>query len=280
MPYTAEISRGNPGCFIFLVDQSASMNDEFGIDSGKRKSDGTADAINRLLQNIIIRSTKEDGVRRYFDVAIIGYGTKVDSITAGKSMQELPLGIDYIADNPLRVEERRKKVDDGAGGIVEENVKFPVWVDPKGEGHTPMCQALDVTYEMLKKWTDEHQSSFPPIAINITDGEATDGDPELHAQKIKELKTSDGNVLLYNCHISTINAQPIVFVDSDSGLPDEYAKLLFRMSSTLPPLFRESASAEGFNLGQNSRGFAFNADLVSLIRFLDIGTRPSTDSLR
>ncbi|MCY0933311.1 hypothetical protein [Streptomyces sp. H34-S4] len=30
MPYTAEISRTNPGCFIFLVDQSASMSDPIG----------------------------------------------------------------------------------------------------------------------------------------------------------------------------------------------------------------------------------------------------------
>ncbi len=30
MTYTAEISRQNPACFIFLIDQSGSMNDLFG----------------------------------------------------------------------------------------------------------------------------------------------------------------------------------------------------------------------------------------------------------
>jgi hypothetical protein len=29
------------------------------------------------------------------------------------------------------------------------------------------------------------------------------------------------------------------------------------------------------HITETSRGFAFNADMVSLIRFLDIGTRPS-----
>jgi hypothetical protein len=32
---------------------------------------------------------------------------------------------------------------------------------------------------------------------------------------------------------------------------------------------------EGINSNLNSRGFVFNADLVSVIRFLDIGTRPA-----
>ncbi len=30
MPYTAEISRNNPSCFLFLVDQSSSMLEAFG----------------------------------------------------------------------------------------------------------------------------------------------------------------------------------------------------------------------------------------------------------
>jgi hypothetical protein len=30
MPYSAEISRSAPGAFLFLLDQSASMQDTFG----------------------------------------------------------------------------------------------------------------------------------------------------------------------------------------------------------------------------------------------------------
>ena len=37
MAYQAEISRKNPGCFLFLVDQSESMEDPFaGGDNGKK----------------------------------------------------------------------------------------------------------------------------------------------------------------------------------------------------------------------------------------------------
>ena len=35
------------------------------------------------------------------------------------------------------------------------------------------------------------------------------------------------------------------------------------------------AKREGMNVSEGSRGFVFNADMVAVIKFLDIGTRPS-----
>jgi hypothetical protein len=47
------------------------------------------------------------------------------------------------------------------------------------------------------------------------------------------------------------------------------------MSSVLPMHIRDQARNEGSRVTEHSRGFVFNADLVSVIKFLDIGTRPS-----
>ena len=58
-------------------------------------------------------------------------------------------------------------------------------------------------------------------------------------------------------------------------MPDQYAKSLFAMSSTMPPSMRAAAASDGFVVSEESRGYVFNSDLVSVIRFLDIGTRPS-----
>ena len=59
-------SRNQPGqssCFL-LIDQSGSMEDPFaGSDSKRRKADLLADAINRLLQNLVIKCAKEEGIR-------------------------------------------------------------------------------------------------------------------------------------------------------------------------------------------------------------------------
>ena len=66
MAFTAEISRTNPTCLLFLVDQSSSMDKPFGGQPGKKKSEGVADAINRLLQNLTLKCAKSEGIRDYF----------------------------------------------------------------------------------------------------------------------------------------------------------------------------------------------------------------------
>ena len=74
MPYTAEIRRNNPTCFLFLVDQSSSMLEPSGGNKERNKAEGVADAINRLLQNLALKCAKSDGIRDYFHVGVIGYG--------------------------------------------------------------------------------------------------------------------------------------------------------------------------------------------------------------
>jgi hypothetical protein len=273
MSYEAEVSRNNPSAFLFLVDMSGSMTDPYA--NGKRKADGVADAINKLLTNLSIKCTKSEGVRDYYDVGVISYGKQVAPALGGELTGLTLAPISAVANHPARIEERAKQEEDGAGGISEIKVKFPVWFDPKAAGSTPMCKAFQTAHEALEPWVAAHPYSFPPIVINITDGESTDGDPTVEAEKLRSLETQDGNTLLFNCHISASEGSSVLFADADEGLPDQFARLLFTMSSPLPDAIRESAEREGFDVSNDSRGFAFNADLVELIRFLDIGTRPS-----
>lgn len=275
--YSAEISRTNPSCFLLLIDQSGSMSDPFGAgESGNQKANGAADAINRLLQNLVIKCAKSEGVRDYYQVGVFGYGgNHVKSLLNGPLSGQDLVPISQIADHPRRVEERTAKVPDGAGGLVEQTVKVPVWVDTTAQGGTPMCAALDRARAMLAEWVANHPGAYPPTVINVTDGEATDGDPLRAAEALRALGTDDGSTLLFNCHLSSHRAQPIVFNDSEDGLADKYARLLFQMSSPLPESVRLAAEQERYQVTPNSRGFAFNAELQDLIRFLDIGTRPA-----
>jgi hypothetical protein len=300
MAYSAEISRANPSAFLFLIDQSGSMQevlDPTGLQpldkptvvdgqnfthsaSGRTKAQAVSDAINRLLRELTIKCAKSEGVRDYYHVGVVGYGGdnsagKVAPAFAGALAGRELAPISEIANNPARVEERSKKVDDGAGGLVEQKVKFPVWFDPTAGGGTPMCAALQKAHGIINTWVAQYPNGFPPIVINISDGESSDGDPTAAASAIKALGTSDGAVLLFNVHLSSSAGQPVEFPDSDAGLPDKFAKLLFGMSSTLPSHMQNTAKQEGMRITEMSKGFAFNADLVSLIRFLDIGTRPS-----
>lgn len=275
MPYSAEISRANPSCFIFLIDQSGSMVDPISGSEGKRKCDSVADAINRLLHNLIIKCARGEGVRNFYEVCVIGYGATVAPAFSGPLAGRDLVPLSEVANSPARVEERIKKVDDGAGGVIEQKVKFPIWFEPVAKGITPMGTALSMAHSLLQVWVSRHMSSYPPIVINITDGEATDSGPVPQAEALCSLATEDGNVLLLNCHISSQAKDPIVFPENDAELPDEFARTLFQVSSPLPASLRELARSENFMLSPESRGFAFNADLVELIRFLDIGTRSS-----
>jgi hypothetical protein len=273
MPYATEISRTNPTCFIFLVDQSSSMLEPFGGQPDKQKAEGVADALNRLLQNLVLKCAKSEGIRDYFYVGLIGYGGRVLSAFGGTLAGQTLAPISAVANNPLRVEQRTRRVDDGAGGVIEQKFKFPVWFEPKATGKTPMCAALHLAKQYLDLFVAKYPACYPPMVINITDGMSTDGEPTEAARALQALATKDGNVLLFNIHISATLAAPIEFPASESGLPDNFAKLLFRMSSSLPPKLRDSATGSGYAVAEGARGFVFNADLVSVIRFLDIGTR-------
>src|SRR5215471_7459969 len=275
MAYQADISRSNPGCFLFLLDQSGSMSDGFSGGAGHNKADELATIINRLLASLVIRCSKDEGVRDYFDVGVIGYGSSVKRALTIASEDNPIVPISRLANEPLRVEDRVQKVPDGAGGLVEQTVKFPIWVDPHANGGTPMTEALSQGRQALSTWVQQHSSAFPPVVFNITDGEATDGDPCHAAQALQSLATDDGEALLFNVHLSDRRAPSVEFPASDETLPDSFARRLFSMSSTLPPHLQSAARQEGYAVEDGTRGFVFNADAAAVIQFLDIGTRPA-----
>jgi hypothetical protein len=275
MSYSAEISRTNPSCFLFVIDQSGSMADPFGGEAGKRKADGVADALNRLLQNLVIKCAKAEGVRDYYSIGVIGYGAQVGPAFLGALAGKDLVPISEVAANPARIEERSKKVDDGAGGLVEQKIKFPIWIEPIAHGGTPMVQAMTMAEGIVKTFVAAHPNCFPPIVIHITDGESTDGDPTQAMRNLTSIASSDGNVLLFNVHLSSSANPAIAYPNSADALPDQYAKLLFDTASELTPFMQSIAREQGYNPEPGARGFVFNGDLALVIQSLDIGTRPS-----
>lgn len=275
MPYSAEISRSNPTAFLFLVDQSGSMADI--LSTEKPKSLQVADVLNRTLASLITRCTKAEGTRNYFEIGVLGYGGTgiLDGFQGEKNSGGIIRSIASIEASPLRIEERKKKMDDGAGGIVEQTVKFPIWFEPIASGGTPMCEAIIKAAGELVTWCDAHPNSYPPTVLHITDGESTDGDPEELCNQLRQIQTNDGNVLLFNLHLSSNSEKPIEFPSSENSLPDNFARLLFRMSSLLPEHLVSIAREKSFNVGAESRGFMFNGDAVQIVEFFDIGTRAS-----
>jgi hypothetical protein len=273
MPYSAQITRTNPACLLFLIDQSGSMADVIPGGNQQPKSEAVSEAINSLLQNLVLRSAKADGVRDYFHVGVIGYGRGVKAGLGGKIPFDILIPISRLGDYPLRVETRTKLVIDAAGGIVEQKYKYPIWYEPEASGKTPMREALAAAGLAINDFVAKFPAAFPPIVLNMTDGVSSDGNPQENARLIRNLKTSDGSTLLSNLLISSKFALADYFPASETSLLDNCSKLLFRMSSELPPKMWEAAKAEGHDLQPKARGVVINADPSAIVRFLDIGTR-------
>jgi hypothetical protein len=162
--------------------------------------------------------------------------------------------------------------------INDQKYSYPVWVEAQAGADTPMCAALKRCHDVLHSWIKRHRKAFPPIIIHITDGESTDGDPVSLARKLMNLSTDDGNVLFFNCHLSSTASPPSVFPDRADTIPDPFGKQLFGMSSLLTPYMRQAASSLGYSITPQSRGFIFQADLSNVIHFLDIGTRSTVQA--
>ena len=281
VPYSQNIERAHKGCFLFLLDQSYSMEEPLG-GSGRRKCDELASVCNAWLANLAIACSRSEGIMDYFDIGMFGYRTDQDANAIIESVFQGPLAgrtlasIREIAENPVRIDTVTASLpDEDTGEIIEVPQQVQVWIDPKAEGGTPMCNMLHYAFGVLEEWISQPQNadSYPPIVINITDGESQDGDPIPYADAVKELATSDGNVLLLNCHLSMTAADSFLFPSSDEILPDELARVLFKMSSVLPETMQKIAKNLGVELQPNARGMAFNADGVTLIKFLDLGTK-------
>jgi hypothetical protein len=271
--YSAQITRANPTCIILLIDQSGSMSDPFSGDSATKKADFVAEVVNHTLHDLVIRCTKTEEVRNYYYISIVGYGRTVGSAFGGPLLTQRNLmPIAQVADYPLQVKSSYKRIADGAGGWVEIPVRFPIWVHPNADGKTPMCEALNVVKQTLDAWLTEHPKGFPPTVLHLTDGESSDGDPDYVGRQIMSLRTDDGPVLLFNCHISSQRSSKIEYPADDSRLPDGFARTLFHISSPLPGSFLAAAAQLGVQTAPGSRGFVFNGDPSSIVQFYEIGT--------
>jgi hypothetical protein len=271
------ITRNNPSCFLFIVDQSASMGQQFGDrNEGLTKAEGVANALNNLLRNLIITCSKSDGIRNYFDVGVIGYGETAGPAWSGPLYGRELVPVRDVATYFARTIEKQESILDPFGGKTEHTVKVPVWVEPKAKGSTPMCQALNQAYEIMKVWLLRNQSCHPPVIVHITDGEATDGNPAPVMAALTEMRSINGPLILFNVHLSSRReAKPTSFPDSPEGLPDAYARMLFERSSYLTPYMRSVAWDNGLPLTEAARAFVLNADPTMLVLALEIGTRAS-----
>lgn len=283
--YEQTFSRTNPGCIMFLLDRSDSMKLHW-QSTGASLAQGAARAVNKVLLDLCLKSTKRVGgaAEHYFDVGVFGYGARpvaggegVETALGGALAGRPIVSITDVFSNPLAV------VAQNGSGLAATSVdavsgpRMPMWVEPVFGYRTPMCEAIATAGEHVFSWAAAHPGSYPPIIINITDGMVTDSPfdgVELAewARRLTSIETADGPALLFNIFLSAEPAPEVQFPVSATGLPDPGPEL-FSMSSRLPPSMVTNARGSSVSITDGARGFVFNAGPAALVTFLEIGTQ-------
>ncbi|BDM83788.1 hypothetical protein AM10699_66490 (plasmid) [Acaryochloris marina MBIC10699] len=247
------------------------------LPNGDVKAIECAKAVNRVLREIGLACTVGEEVKNRCDISVISYGSEgkaVKNALPGPLSSKPIVTTQELVNNVKRIETAKRKVSDGAGGLVEINDDFPIWIEPTALGSTPMGMAFQSASKLVEIWTENHRSSFPPIVINITDGEPNDiQTTKISAHDLMKSGTDDGQTLVLNIHISNSKFYRIELPSNMEELPDNYSHFLFDISSKLPSVMIERAHALGLNPKPLARGMVYNADAEAMIRLLDIGTR-------
>lgn len=278
MSYSARISEQSRQTIIFLIDQSGSMNESV-IWSGNSitKAEAVADVVNSALSELLARCNNYGDFKSYFNISVIGYsGNGVRSLLVdGRRNFYTPSELAYSC---RRNEEVVKVRTLPNGKTCATKLNKKIWIDPLAEGRTPMIGTLHYVHDILLASLSQSQNidSFPPLVINITDGEVNDGDVNQmidSGRRITSLSTNDGNVLFMNVHIANRACESLIFPSSTQPCPVEcnFGRSLFEMSSVMPQFFEREISH--IVVGEKPyRAFAYNASISDLVRMVNIGS--------
>lgn len=280
IPYTAQITRNTPTAFIFLIDQSVSMKRTTSL-NGETMSlaEAVARIVNNQINELVLRCVKMGDTRHYYDIAVIGYGEKAYSGWQGELEGRDFVSPEELKNHPYTKIVTRKETRTRKGLQIKE-VEQVQWVSARHDGNwTHVHKAFEKAKTLLDSWLAEHHEHdcYPPTIINVTDGVFNGTTRENLIQQANELKamfTNDGNILLWNIHITPDHIEQILLPVSKEELKsDKYSELLYDMSSLLPERYnRPISDLRGDNTNERHVAMTTNTDMSTLIQLMDIGT--------
>ncbi len=237
MPYTAVATSTTPVLIIYLLDISGSMSQMLG---DKRRVEIVSDALQEIATEMVARSTKGELVSPRYRLAIYAYESQVHDVLGGI-----------------------RTIDQ----FVREGVPE---FSPRGGTNTA---AAFLAAENLLKTELPYMEGHPaPLICHMTDGEYQGDDPTPIVQRIMQMGTPDGNVLVENIFISDkILRNPVADpytwpgLVNEADLANDYARTLLRMSSPIPDSYLSEMQEFGYQLQQGAP-MLFPAQNKELIR--------------
>lgn len=274
--YEQRITRTHRTAIILVVDCSTSMQEITTINNlVMSKSEAIAFACNYLIDELMALATRYDGLRDYYDIAIIGYsGDGIESLLPAEGFHSIA----HLATIAPEMRDYTFICKDAIEEDCSTTYSIRPWIDAKATGATPMFESLTVVADLVERWCNEpaNRQSFPPMVFNISDGEPTDAtiDEMISiAERIKSTSTKDGNTLLFNIHLGANTVQRPVTFPREYNYTSEcpHQNMLFRMSSILPKSLESAIEGQRAEQGPY-RCVAFNASFGELMSILNIGS--------
>lgn len=229
------VSEVHPTAIVFIVDQSCSMARATGIADVNFDyiSELAAVIINEQIERLVNQCVSKEGiVNHLFDIAVIGYGDSVSPAwNAGLSDNFFHSPSELLSHN-----------------CEESHLR---WVAPKDSDKRGRCHdAFNKVFDLLSEWIarKENRFSYPPTVIHISDGDVKreyQRDFLLSSQKLKELSTEIGHVMLWNIGLLPVKMSEFVFLSGEELPAIMYfpgGLILYEASSYLPQRFKEDAA--------------------------------------
>jgi hypothetical protein len=247
--YQKKVQRQEPGLIVLLLDDSGSMSQNLPTTSDP-KFRWVERYTGQILQELLARSSEMQGddvvVKARYYLHVILYGTERRVWPDTTTIQQAGLeGIDPASELDIEQAIRLYTAGDGTSPN-----SLGLGGNLRG---TDTAAAFQQAYDFLATAVtkERFRRSFPPILFHLTDGEAaTDAGPI--AERIKQLATEDGNVLIVNAYIGTSTSLRYTgphdfagyLTESEAG-PKEDSVRLFHMSSEAPGAIRQNLVEDG-----------------------------------
>ena len=245
--YTQPATTLTPALVIYLIDASHSMNDFCGPTT---KIALVNTALKNAVKDMVRRSMRDGIVQKRYKIAIFAYSTEVVDVLGG--IRDLP-----------------------------ELVRFGVPILSAG-GETDTAAGFAAVEQLLQSHLIEFQRSPAPLVCHLTDALLTANDPSPIVKRIQTLGVNDGPILVENVYVAdNMLRKPVQDWQQWGGvlkmnvLTNDYAKLLFRLSSPLPETYRQNINNYGYHLQSGASLFfpGTHSDLVRLAFAISAATQ-------
>ncbi len=239
-----------------------------------QKCEVAVESINKIIRELYMRAMRENKIRNYYDIAVIGYSNEeVFSLLGGDIDNPFVAISDLCSESCVKLQNvtpiSRRRATSGST------------IEVTASGSTPMYEALYYVYQIVREWCSKSENfeSFPPFVLNITDGHPTDCDLDSIvdiSKRIQSVGTNDGETLLFNIHLESDGHRLKEIFPTDEEIcahHDAYVRMLGLSSSVVPTHFEDLVvEMRGRRREGHYRGMGYNVSVADLISMMTIGT--------